>query len=320
MQKFGRTTRNRSVIWFPFLRPRFLSAIMLCCCGENGVAQDVFAQSMLFPGPNPTLASILPEVSDEIANELGQIVLVAKRPGSADDASLVTEIGGIPSVAEIVRRARPNKAIVSMIEQQLRYMPEFEFEKAALLRDGDEFSWDIQWCIRPGEGGYSGPEHIFQVVASALGDTVEPDMYVYDRFYVKHTSLWLCSVIRMSPSTVQNAAPVISEAEIRAAVSRNVQKLLGQPLGRDLRLADLRRVRIPRMVNKSEEVVFTRLWAVSFVPSGERKLTEGSDVFTVWATEDGLLSDLHALTVNSDWTLRNTTVVSGADAPFDVAR
>lgn len=55
----------------------------------------------------------------------------------------VTELNEIPGVAEVVRKARPNRAIALMIEQQLRYMPEFELAKAALLRDGYEFSWEI---------------------------------------------------------------------------------------------------------------------------------------------------------------------------------
>lgn len=81
MQDSGRSTRNSSVIWFPFLRTQFLSAIMLCYFVENRVAQDIFAQSMLFPGPNPTLSSILHEISDEKVNELGQIVSGHERAG-----------------------------------------------------------------------------------------------------------------------------------------------------------------------------------------------------------------------------------------------
>jgi hypothetical protein len=298
-----------------YLLPLLLLAVLTV---DSAGADDVFRSGKIFPGPNPEVSEILPDVDPDTSFRIGQIVFDYP-DDQVELAEPVMNLSQLQSVAEVVERAAPGRAIAALVEQQLTFPHDFEFASAIVKNHGDAgLVWTVTYELFPKMGGFSGVPFQYRAVVDGRGRLRRPRLTVIDEMFHSVEEGWTCSFLHL-PGSPEDKETVLNPEEIRGRAmkalatdtknegsSRSVRNRMeydGQQL-----------VRIPVSTDKSGETSSVEIWAVNF--RDPRQKVHPKDRFTVWVTPSGRTADIRQL--DCEWGATEPTQESqSAPAPVE---
>lgn len=210
----------------------------------------------------------------------------------------IGELGQLKSVEQTVQRGMPSRAIDALIEQQLQMPHAFHFDQMTLKDYGNSgLLWHIRWNLFPKEGGFSGVPFHFTSLVLPDGEVILPKRTLYDT-YEPEPDIYICSTIDIDAIAPDST---ISEAEIQEKATLALQQAIAESTAEGKRKRDSLkfrfvsqlRIQIPATVDDRERISDCDLWAVNFA-SHAREAGEDDeiDVFSVWVTPAGRVSDL----------------------------
>lgn len=281
------------------MRLSAIVASMFLLLGNTALGQDVLGPWQIFPGPNPEIENLLPDVDPESAFRIGQIIFDYPTDSALKGEAPVTELSDLPPVAAIAKDLDDDPALMALVNQQFSVPRRFFFEQATVARHGDAgFLWSVTYHIFPKEGGFSGAPYQYRTMAGRQGKLIPPRLTMFDAYFHSIGDGWTCSTLSLSASPVKPEA-MLSEDEIRDRAVKHLETFYGslpkelQSLQKRMQYRSQKQVRIPYATNAPGAIVYHDLRAVNFVDSARKSRQD--EVLTVWATPDGRLATLRHL-------------------------
>lgn len=273
-------------------------AVMIAHLPGAVIADDVFDDGMIFPGPNPEAIDLLPEADPDEAFRIGKIIFdySPKRPVKVDQP--VSDLSELQSVADAVKAATPGPALTALVDQQLMTPHMFHFASATVFDSGDAgLEWHVRYQLFPKEGGFSGVPFEYRVILDGHGNLIQPRLTVYDAFFHSPEEGWTCSVLKLPTGpTVDDAALRADKIRSRAAEAlKNATAPSGATNAARTRMEyqSQKVVRIPVATDANGKISHAEIWAVNF---RDPSRTERSDeILTVWVAPDGRAADIKHL-------------------------
>ena len=284
----------------------YLSLVILGA--PTAAAQDVFQQFTAFPFPNPGADEILPDFGGLSISKVGHVIFAYDEEMLPETPE--TTLEDVRHPAEVVSIAHPNAAITALIDQQLRSPQSFQLDRIQLRQSfPDEWVWSVTWYIVPKGKGYgaSGPDHNglrFTAVVPALDDVLRPKILLCDTYAVAPLpAVYSCSTLEIAIPAADVVLPGQDEVRNRAEqavakLRRSYMKSDGGSAGPpEMHVFSVTTVEVPIDVTAEGTVESVQIWAVNFQSEARRGDSDQddskpADVFTVWVTPDGRVSDL----------------------------
>jgi hypothetical protein len=255
-----------------------------------------------FPGPNPEVWELLPDADPYTAFRIGQI-LFDYPDEQVDLAEPVMNLSQLQSVAEVVERAAPGRAIAALVEQQLTVPHDFEFASAVVKNRGDSgFFWTVTYELFPKKGGFSGVPFQYRAILDGRGTLRRPRLTIFDAMFHSAEDAFTYSVLRL-PSSTDAKNTVLTPEEIRGRATKALatdtqNERSASSVMKRMEYDGQKLVRIPVSTENNGELIFVDIWAVSF--RDPRRKTRPDDRFTVWVTPAGRTADIRQQDCLSD--------------------
>lgn len=266
--------------------------------GSTAIGQEVFGSWMIFPGPNPEAADLLPAADPDTVFRIGQIIFDYPIDRLAKDPRPVSDLSKLQSVANAVKSAMPGPALEALVNQQLISPHKFHFTSTTVLDHGDAgLMWNINYDLFPKEGGFSGVPFRYRAVLDGHGRLISPRLTVFDAFFHSPNEGWTCSVLQL-PATPTAKDSVLAAEEIRSRATEILSKRAERADAAEatkIRMVyeSQERMRIPIATDATGKLIHVEIWAVNFRdPSRKERPAER---LTVWVTEDGRLAEIRHL-------------------------
>ncbi len=287
------------------MRRTLIAAILIALLTRtDAIANDVFGNGHVFPGPNPETADLLPDADPDTSFGIGQMIFEYPIHRLGKDDQAVNELSLLQSVSDTVKKATPSPAITAIVDQQLSIPHEFHFVSATVSSRGDEgLMWDVVYELFPKVGGFSGVPYRYRAVLDGRGDLVSPQLTLFDAFFHSSKEGWTCCTLRLPTSpTAKDAA--LSAEKIRDIATESLADRTKAPnaavTARSRMKYDSQKIiRIPCVANPTGGPEHVNIWAVSFRDPAQKRdpaLKEDTgERLTVWVTESGRAADVRHL-------------------------
>lgn len=189
-----------------------LVLIVLLSCAA-AIADEVFGNWMIFPGPNPEASELLCDADPDAVFRIGQIIFEYPFDRLAEDDDPVHDLSQLQSVAEAVKAATPSPALEALVAQQLIVPHEFHFESATILDRGDAgLMWNVNYELSPKAGGSTGVPFRYRAVLDGRGNLIPPRLTVFDAYFHSPKEGWTCSVLQLPSSPTAKDAALATES------------------------------------------------------------------------------------------------------------
>ncbi len=287
------------------MRRTLIAAILIALfIRTDAIADDVFGNWGIFPGPNPEAADLLPDADPDTVFRIGQMIFEYPIDRLGKDDQAFNELSLLQSVSDTVKKATPSPAIAAIVDQQLNTPHRFDFVSATVSSLGDEgLTWDVVYNLLPKEGGFSGTPYQYRAVLDGHGNLIPPQLTLFDAFFHSNKEGWTCCTLRLPTSpTAKDAA--LSAEKIRDIAMESLADRTKAPnaavTARSRMKYDSQKIiRIPCVTNPTGGPEHVNIWAVSFRdPARKRDPALKEDTgerLTVWVTESGRAADVRHL-------------------------
>jgi len=263
--------------------------------GSTAIGQEAFGSWMIFPGPNPEAADLLPSADPDTVFRIGQIIFDYPIDRLDKVPRPVSDLSNLQSVANAVNSAMPGPALEALVNQQLNSPHKVQFRSATVLDHGvTGLMWNITYDLLPKEGGFSGVPFRYQAVLDGNGRRISPRMSVFDAFFHSPDEGWTCTVLNL-PATPTAKDSVLAAEEIRSLATgslSNRAELADTANATKIRMVyeSQERIRIPIAMDSTGKLIHVEVWAVNFSDPSRKERRE--ERLTVWVTEDGRLAEI----------------------------
>jgi len=275
-----------------------ITAVLIVLFSRVAIADEVFGNWMIFPGPNPEAAELLPDADPDMVFRIGQIIFEYPIDRLAKDDHPVNDLSELQSVADAVNAATPGPALKSLVDQQLITPHKFHFETATILDRGDAgLMWTVTYALFPKKGGFSGVPFRYRAVLDGGGNLIVPRLTVFDAFYHSPTEGWSCSVLQLpARPTIKDTALAAETIQSRATKSLvSATKDTGATNQALMRMVfqSQESIQIPVAAEATGKLIHIEIWAVNFRDPSRKERSD--ELFTVWVTADGRTADIQHL-------------------------
>ncbi|QDT89082.1 hypothetical protein [Gimesia algae] len=278
--------------------------------GEPDRKQDVdpmLRRWLLFLGPNLSVAELIPDADLKTSRSVGTLMIAYPERIINEPDSPPVELNDVVPVAKVIQRTKPDKAFTSLIN--LRLDPDFHFsDRGASLVSKKQigYRWHVNWELSPNYGGSSGPPLEYRAVVTARGKVIAPDLYQFDTYLIRKHRLWLCSILKLKLPDNKKEQNTLTQQQIeergRAAFEKLQQKIKVTPGTKpaQFEFADCRAIEFPLSVDADGKIQSMKAWGVNFKEILERDEKKTEDIFTVWVSESGTVSELKIVPIH-EW-------------------
>jgi hypothetical protein len=260
------------------------------------IADEVFGNWMIFPGPNPDAADLLRDADPDAVFRIGQIIFEYPFDRLAKVDQPIDDLSKLQSVADSVKAATPGPSLGALVDQQLIISHEFHFESATILDRGDAgLMWNVTYELFPKKVGFSGVPFRYRAVLDGRGNLIPPRLTVFDAYFHSPKEGWTCSVLQLLPA-VKDAALDPEGIRSRATKSlRNATKHgdAAKEVMNRMAYHGQKVIQIPIAADATGKLVHVEIWAVNFC--GPSRKERPDELFTVWVTADGRTADIQHL-------------------------
>jgi hypothetical protein len=281
------------------MRRTLIAAILIALLTRtDAIANDVFGNGHVFPGPNPETADLLPDADPDTSFGIGQMMFEYRINLFGKDVQAVNDLSMLHSVSDTVKKATPSPAITAIVDQQLSTPHEFHFVSATVSSRGDSgLTWDVTYELFPKVGGFSGVPYRYRALLDGHGNLISPQLTLFDAFFHSTKEGWTCCILRIPTSpTAKDAA--LSAEKIREIATESLADRTKAPNAADtarsrMKYDSQKIIRIPCVANPMGAPEHVNIWAVSFRDPVQKE--DPGERLTVWVTESGRAADVRHL-------------------------
>ena len=254
---------------------------------------------MFFIGPNLSVTDLIPDADPKTSRMVGTLMISYPEHIMDERDAPPVELKDVVPVATVIQRTKPDKALTALIN--LHVKPDMYFERGTtslVSQKGIGYRWIVDWDLSPGYGGSSGAPIEYRAMVTARGIVLSPDLYQFDAYGSRAHKQWLCSILKLKLPENKKRQKILSQQQIeergRAAFQELLKKVKVTP-GAELvqfEFLDCRAIEFPLSLDAEGKFQSTKAWGVNFkeILGPDEKKTE--DIFTVWVSEDGTVSEL----------------------------
>lgn len=265
-------------------------------------------------GDESLLIEMLPQIDPKTSCYIGHLIFSYSKVERSEREQTRVDLEDLPPVSKVLKLALPDKALKSLVKQQLRDDHRFELEQLGLVSQKQTgYRWNVVWALYPRYGGFSGVPYRYRVLVTDRGKRILPELYLYDLYYSHRVYLsslrksnptkeYLCSLIKLNgePKKEQNK---LSQQQIeergRAAFQKLLKKVKVTPGEEPIQFefVSCRAIEFPLRVDADGKIQSVKLWGVNFQEISRPGETKTEDIFTVWVSESGTVSELKMIPI-----------------------
>lgn len=249
-------------------------------------------------GSDPNLCDLVPDADPETSFDIGHVIFAYPVPYRKEGDPHPVPLDSVVPVAQVMKLVTPDKALKALVNQQLYHNHAFhlgEVELVSLKQIG--YRWQVVWLLFPSPGGFSGVPYRYRALVSDRGKVILPDLYIYDAYSLSDWRERLCSNLQLNvkPKAEQRK---LSQQQIERRGRKTLEKFLRTvkvtPGKKPVRFEFLnfRSLDLPLSVGVDGELQYLKVWGVNFKEVREADADQTEEIFTVWVSEYGAVSEL----------------------------
>ncbi|QDU50379.1 hypothetical protein [Gimesia panareensis] len=249
-------------------------------------------------GSDPNLFDLVPDADPETSFDIGHVIFAYPVPyRNAGDPPPVPLESVVP-VAQVMKLVAPDKALKALVNQQLHYNHAFHLEQVELVSLKQiGYRWQVVWTLDLSPGGGSGVPFRYRALVSDRGKVIQPDLYIYDAYSLSDWRERLCSNLQLNVKPRPEQKKLTQqqiEKRGRKALEKFLRKVKVTPGKKPVRFEFLncRSLALPMSVGADGEVKSLTVWGVNFKEVREADAEQTEELFTVWVSEYGAVSEL----------------------------
>ncbi|WP_298868288.1 hypothetical protein [uncultured Gimesia sp.] len=264
---------------------------------QEQTLDPMFAHGSCYLGSEPNFSDLVPDADPETSFDIGHLIFAYATPYLEEGDRTPVSLDSVVPVAKVMKLVAPDKALKALVNQQLSTNHDFDFEQTELVSiEQIGYRWQVVWSIHPSLGGFTGVPSRYRALVSDRGKVIPPDLYLYDAYNLDRQES-LCSNLKLTvkPKTQEVK---LTQQQIEKQGRTTFQKFLSQmkvaPGKKPLRFEfmDCRSIALPMSVGADGALQTLKVWGVNFKRVGAPDEEQKDELFTVWLSEYGTVSDL----------------------------
>lgn len=265
---------------------------------QEQTIDPMFAGSTIFSfRSQPIFSDLVPDADPKTSFNIRHLIFAYPVPYWEEGDRPPVALDSVVPVAQVMKLVAPDKALKALVNQQFSSNHAFRLEKTELVSIKQiGYRWQVVWDISPVSGGFTGAPCRYRALVSDRGKVIPPDLYLYDAYYFDRPEN-LCSNLKLTvkPNTKQAK---FTQQQIEKRGRATLQKFLSQvkvtPEKKPVRFefVNCRSIALPMSVGADGELQTLKVWGVNFKEVREPDQEKRDELFTVWLSEYGTVSDL----------------------------
>lgn len=252
----------------------------------------------------PGVFRLLPDADPDTSFAIRRLLFVYSKPDWRNWGNHTpVALDSVVPVAKVMKLVAPDKALKALINQSMGENLDFyltEVELVSLKQIG--YRWQVVWELFPKSGGIGGVPFHYRALVSDRGKVIPPDLYVFDHCYVLSEgwteSLYSHLPLKVNPGPKQEKLTPQQIEKRGRAVMQKFLSTMKVPSGKKpvrFEFMNCRSEELPMSVGADGELQTLKIWGVYFkeVIETDEKIRE--NIFTVWLSEYGAVSELTLL-------------------------
>jgi hypothetical protein len=249
-------------------------------------------------GSEPNLFDLIPDADPKTSFDIGHVIFAYPVSYRAEGDPSAVPLESVVPVAQVMKLVTPDKALKALVNQQLHYNHAFHLEQVELVsRKQIGYRWQVVWTLYLSPGGASGVPFRYRALVSDRGRVIPPDLYIYDVYNLADWRESLCSNLQLNlaPKPQQRKPTQLQiEKRGRKALEKFLRTVKVTPGKKPVRFEFLncRSLALPMSVGADGELQYLNVWGVNFKGMREVDADQTGEIFTVWVSEYGVVSEL----------------------------
>tara|TARA_R110002111_G_scaffold7432_1_gene29621 strand:- start:13996 stop:14880 length:885 start_codon:yes stop_codon:yes gene_type:complete len=264
---------------------------------QEQTLDPMFARGSFYLGSKPIFLDLVPDADPETSFDIGHLIFAYPLPYWQEGDRAPVALESVVPVAKVMKLVAPDKALKALVNQQFSNNHDFNLEQTELVSiEQIGYRWQVVWKIISNFGGFSGVPYRYRALVSDHGKLIPPDLYLYDAYNLDPQES-LCSNLKLTvkPKTQEvKLTPQQIEKQGRATFQEFLSKMKIAPGKKRVRFEfiNCRSIELPMSVRADGELQTRKIWGVNFKEVREPDAEKKDELFTVWLSEYGTVSDL----------------------------
>ena len=264
---------------------------------QEQTLDPMFADGRFYYGSEPNFPDLVPDADPETSFDIGHLIFAYPLPYLEEGDRPPVALESVVPVSKVMKLVTPDKALKALVNQQFSNNHDFHFEKTELVSiEQIGYRWQVVWTILPSLGGFSGVPYRYRALVSDRGKVNPPDLYLYDSYNLdRQESLYSNLKLTVKPKSQEaKLTQQQIEKQGRATFQKFLSKMKVAPGKKRVRFEfiNCRSIELPMSVRADGELQTRKIWGVNFKEVREPDAEKKDELFTVWLSEYGTVSDL----------------------------
>ncbi|QDV16325.1 hypothetical protein Pan153_09520 [Gimesia panareensis] len=249
-------------------------------------------------GSDPNLFDLVPYADPKTSFDIGHVIFAYPESYRKVGDPAPVPLESVVPVAQVMQLVAPDKALRALVNQQLYYNHAFHLEQVELVSLKQiGYRWQVVWTLDLSPGGGSGVPFRYRALVSDRGKVIPPDLYIYDAYSLSDWRERLCSNLQLNVKPRPEQKKLTQqqiEKRGRMALEKFLSTVKVAPGKKPVRFEFLncRSLALPMSVGADGEVKSLTVWGVNFKEVREADAEQTEELFTVWVSEYGAVSEL----------------------------
>lgn len=264
---------------------------------QERTLDPMFADGSFHYGSEPNFSDLVPDADPETSFDIGHLIFAYPLPYRGEGDRPPLALDSVVPVAKVKKLVAPDKALKALVNQQLSYNAFYGGQPELVSIEQIGYRWQVVWNIFPNFGGFTGVPYRYRALVSDRGKVIPPDLYLYDSYWFDDRKGSLCSNLKLNVKPKKRKVK-LTQQQIRKRGCARLQKFLSQmkvtPGKRPelFEFVNCRSIALPMSVGVNGKLQTLKVWGVNFKVVREPDEEKSDELFTVWLSEYGTVSDL----------------------------